>query len=169
MSSEREIVQRLFESTHLDEASFEYNGKRFSSAFGRYSCDGEAISREDYIKASELAGEDPEAGSKVNPYEQYKPEDFDNSLDSFEDAISDIADQMRDVHYQERDELEGKLDDIAHVLSSMEEYLSDEQYERSDELLSQISKAKDTEYEGPSRPEYDDPYQSRGLRQSDFY
>lgn len=34
-------------------ASFELAGKKYSSAFGRYKCDGKDISREDYLKASQ--------------------------------------------------------------------------------------------------------------------
>lgn len=106
---------------------------------------------------------------KASPYESYKPEDFDSSLDSFENEIEDLVNDMRDIHPMDRDDQLDRLDQMSDVLTDMEDYLTDEQYERADDLQTMIRRAKDTDYDGPSVPEYDDPYLSRGLRQSDFY
>lgn len=57
--TEAAILAKLFENKDdedadeedLDEAGFTTNGKVYKSAFGRYSCDGKPITRDEYFKA----------------------------------------------------------------------------------------------------------------------
>ena len=44
---------KTFTQWLVEGRSFEYGGKKYSSGFGRYTCDGNSISKEEYQKASE--------------------------------------------------------------------------------------------------------------------
>lgn len=54
MDSTRLILMKLLEDTNLNEVSFIYNGKTYTSAFGRYTCNGEPITRDAYHNARDL-------------------------------------------------------------------------------------------------------------------
>jgi hypothetical protein len=46
------IIEEYDEEDELSEASFQFDGKTYKTAWGRYSCDGKTISRDDYMDAS---------------------------------------------------------------------------------------------------------------------
>lgn len=100
-------------------------------------------------------------------YENYTESQLDKELDNIEDEIDDIVSIMRDTHYDNREELMDELEGLRSKLFAMEDYLSDEQYKKYDDLLTEIGKAEDTEYEGPVV--HRDPYKERGLNSADFY
>lgn len=100
-------------------------------------------------------------------YENYTESQLDKELDNIEFEIEDIVGEMRDTHYDDRDNLLDSLDDIRSKLSAMEEYLTDEQYKKSQDLLDSVGRAEDTEYEGEIKDT--DVYKELGLRRSDFY
>lgn len=53
MTIERSIANKLRENriSSLNETSFDIDGKHYTSAFGKYSCDGQEITRDEYFKA----------------------------------------------------------------------------------------------------------------------
>lgn len=52
MDTQRNIVNKLFESRRIEESSIEINGSKYSCVFGKYYKDGEQITRDDYMKAT---------------------------------------------------------------------------------------------------------------------
>lgn len=86
MSLQRTIVQKLFESKGLNEASFESGGSTYSCAFGRYSKDGESITRDEYFKAKESASSSSSSSPKSND-DSSDPKDWsDSRVLSYEEA-----------------------------------------------------------------------------------
>ena len=54
---------------------FELGGKKYSSGFGRYTCDGKSISKEEYMKASaQYKGEKPVSTTNTSKQSQQKQE-----------------------------------------------------------------------------------------------
>lgn len=118
------------------------------------------VNAQESIRESKIA-------SLRTSYDNYTEEQLDKELGSIEEEIEDIADDMKDTHYDDRDDLLSKLDDLRSKLYAMEEYLTDEQYNKSEDLIDEIAKAEDIEYDGPVHEK--DPYAERGLRKSDFF
>lgn len=56
MSIQRSIVQKLYESKGLYEATFQSGGSTYKCVFGKYYKDDEEITRDDYFKAKEEGG-----------------------------------------------------------------------------------------------------------------
>ena len=46
------IIEESDEIEELTEASFQFGGKTYKTAWGKYSCDGKSITRDEYLKAS---------------------------------------------------------------------------------------------------------------------
>lgn len=100
-------------------------------------------------------------------YDNYTESQLDDELDSIEYDIEEIVDEMKETYYDNRDNLLDRLDDLRSKLIAMEEYLSEDQYKKSEDLMDEIGKAEETEYDGPTV--HRDPYTERGLHRSDFY
>ena len=65
---------KTFSQWIMEGRSFEYQGSKYSSGFGRYTKDGESISREEYMKASDAYKDKDSSVNETN----YIPEEFYN-------------------------------------------------------------------------------------------
>lgn len=77
MSSERSIMDAILRrraGVNLEEASFEAQGSRFTSSFGRYYKDGKPISRDDYFKYKQ-ASQDSGTYTSTNYSAKAEPEE----------------------------------------------------------------------------------------------
>lgn len=162
MSAEREIAKKLRESRLIRESEFQLSGSTYKCAFGKYYRDNEQITRDEYFRAKDKISDTPVKKS----YDNYEPEEFDTAIEDIESKIEDIRSDIGDVHPDDRDEYEDMLDEFSNNLNSMMDFLSEEQADRAKELMDDISRIKDTEYNGRVNT---DPYTERGLRRSDFY
>ena len=100
-------------------------------------------------------------------YENYTESQLDDELDKIDLDIDDIERDMKKTYYDDRDDLLDNLDDLRSKLYAMEDYLTDEQHEKSEDLLDNIKRVEDTEYDGPTV--HRDPYAERGLNRADFF
>lgn len=73
MSSERNIITKLYESKSLDEVSFEANGSTYSSSFGKYYKDKEPISRDEYFSAKGGKVPSDKKSKEDKPSVKFKP------------------------------------------------------------------------------------------------
>lgn len=128
MNSEREIVKRLFESKdievdprdeELEEASFEAGGKHYSCAFGRYSCDGEPISREDYFRAKE-GGSAPSGGASVDSKSSGIKDVLPSSINDNDYTFAGMLDEMDEDYIEE---LQDEFDDVNKVFGDTSDVL----------------------------------------------
>lgn len=108
MGYERTIVQRLFESRGLAEASFQSSGSTYKCAFGKYYKDSEEISRDEYFNAK---ASDPGA------HETDKPTSMSDVLTGFN--------KHGDYGYSSTNA------DKSHV-SQVSKYLTDNGYQQTD-------------------------------------
>lgn len=100
-------------------------------------------------------------------YELYSEEQIGEELDDIEQSVEELVDEMKEVPYDDRDDILDNLEELQTKLSAIEDYITEEQEKKFNELFDMIFDAKYTEYEGETVPS--DPYAERGLRQSDFY
>lgn len=109
--------------------------------------------------------------SKVNKlrqqYEDYTEDQLEEELTEIEYAVDNIQNEISKRYYDEREDLIEDLEDLEVRLHAMESYLDEYQIEVYEEILSDIRKAKEAEYEGPEVRR--DPYKERGLNRADFY
>lgn len=66
------IIESIDEEVELTEASFQINGKTYKTAWGKYSCDGKSITRDEYIQASEAYKNSKKVGYKEKTRQDIK-------------------------------------------------------------------------------------------------
>lgn len=92
----------------LNEASFELGSKKYSSSFGRYKCDGESITRDEYMKARQAydsqhvkaavgTKKDASSGAEVKRITQ------DVELDDQQDELKLFGDNDRQLYRHQQD------------------------------------------------------------------
>jgi hypothetical protein len=140
MNSERNIVNKLFESKYkeLEEAGFDAKGSHYSCAFGHYTKDGEPISREEYFKAKGETvkgsdtpaskkggnggggsgdGEGPKSG-KASAYELTKKfMDPDEEPISVDEYFKDLLEHPEDYGYETEEAIDNLKQEKAYVKS----------------------------------------------------
>jgi hypothetical protein len=66
------IIEESDEIEELTEASFQFGGKTYKTAWGRYSCDGKSITRDEYLKASNAYKNSNKVGYKERAKQDIK-------------------------------------------------------------------------------------------------
>lgn len=108
MGYERTIVQRLFESRGLAEASFQSGGSTYKCAFGKYYKDGEEINRDEYFKAKETEGSGgtasaPKSMSDVlTGFEKHGDYGY-SSKNATQDDVDRVSDYLKSTGFEQTD------------------------------------------------------------------
>lgn len=66
------IIEESDEIEELTEASFQFNGKTYKTSWGRYSCDGKPITRDEYLEASKAYKNSNKVGYKERAKQDIK-------------------------------------------------------------------------------------------------
>lgn len=101
-------------------------------------------------------------------YENYTESQLNIELDNIEDEIEEVKSELKETPYEEdyHEDLIDRLYNLRIKLLAMDDYLTDQQAERAEDLLTEVGKAEETDYEGPISSR--DPYEEVGHRRSDF-
>lgn len=107
MGYERKIVQRLFESRGLAEASFQSGGSTYKCAFGKYYKDGEEINRDEYFKAKENEGSGSAPAQKsmsdvLTGFEKRGDYGY-SSKNATQDDVDRVSDYLKSTGFEQTD------------------------------------------------------------------
>jgi hypothetical protein len=127
------IIEELEENEELTEASFQFGGKTYKTAWGKYSCDGKSITRDEYLKASNAYKNSNKVGYKEKAKQNIK-----STGEKVQKQSANIRINVRDA----RNKLE-ELRKNVRVLGDYDYlYLDDKDLEKRDIAASNIKLLK---------------------------
>ena len=113
---------------------FELGGKKYSSGFGRYTCNGESISKEEYMKASAQykGGNSSQKSSNVNTNNNTAENDnyskvshyIDSKLKDMEEKLKQVSKYVpqTDRYYREMEVMKDSMLSLKDIVSDVQKF-----------------------------------------------